>query len=207
MSEKCIRCGNESFVIVNEHKFHTIFRCLSCTYLMPIRIEDCCRRPFLNVTIDNKNQMRLRLHRQCQSCGGCLDRTKPLSHKQYSSKIRFEFSYNNYSEWNEERNEELKNLWECVKEDNYTSSKFGKYSNYIQSNKWKTIRNEVLKRDKNLCQECNINPAVEVHHKTYENLFNEKLEDLMSVCKDCHINIHKEWDKIALENIRSKINS
>lgn len=207
MSEKCIRCGEQNFVIVSEHRFHTIFRCISCTYLMPIRIEDCCRNPFLNVTIDNKNQERIRLHRQCQNCGGYLDRTRPLSHKQYSSKIRFEFSHINFSSWNNDRNDELRNLWESVKEDNNTSSRFGKYSTYIQSDKWKDIRSDVLERDQNLCQECKTNPAVEVHHKTYENLFNEKMEDLVSLCKDCHSNIHKEWDRIAIENIRSKINS
>ena len=207
MSKKCIRCGKESFVVVNDYRFHTVFRCTNCTYLMPIRIKDCCRDSFLNITLDNTNQERLRLHRQCLSCGGCLDRTRPLSHKQYSSSIRFEFSHNNFSKWNNEVNQELKDLWENVKEDNYSSSRFGKYSNYIQSEKWKAIRDEVLQRDQNLCQECKSTPAVEVHHKTYDNLFNEKLEDLISVCKDCHIEIHKEWDRIAMENIRSKINS
>ena len=32
--------------------------------------------------------------------------------------------------------------------------------------------------------------AQEVHHKSYDSLYNEPLEDLISVCKDCHLKIH-----------------
>lgn len=56
-------------------------------------------------------------------------------------------------------------------------------------------KKEVLIRDGNLCQNCKIKPAEQVHHKTYERLYNEELEDLISVCKNCHDEIHREIDE------------
>lgn len=162
---------------------------------MPFGIEDCCRSPFLNVTIDNKNQERIRLHRQCLNCGGCTDRTKPLAFKKYSLEIRLEFSYSNYEKWLNETRDEFRNLWESVKECNNDTSKFTRYSNYIQSEDWKLKRKQVLIRDNNLCQICKKVAAEEVHHLTYDNLFNEKLEDLLSVCKICHKELHIKLSK------------
>lgn len=187
----CLRCNNNSFIIDSKHKFHDIYKCLICDYLTPIMISDCCKNPFLNITIDNKNH-NIRLHRQCLNCGGCIDRTKPLSYKKYSEEIRLEFSHYNYDNWHEERKNENRNLWESVNERNSETSKFAKYSNYIQSNEWKIIRKKVLIRDNNLCQVCKKNSAEEVHHLTYDNLFREELEDLLSVCKTCHKEIHKK---------------
>ena len=192
--EKCLRCKSENYVLQSEHEFHNIYKCIDCDYLTPTITEDCCRNPFLNVTIDNKNPDRPRLHRQCLNCGGCIDRKSPLASKKYSSEIRFEFSYFNYDKWLTERKSEVVNLWESVKRINFESSKYGKYSSYLGTEEWKLKRNEALKRDENLCQVCKINEAVEVHHITYENFSNEKLEDLLSVCKDCHIEIHRKID-------------
>lgn len=204
---RCQRCNNDNLIIESEYKFHDIYKCSICNYLTPIRLEDCCKHPFLNVTIDDKNQERRRLHRQCLTCGGCVDRNRPLSFKKYFSEIRYEFSHYNYEKWNEERSNETTYLWECVKESNYDTSRFAKYTNYINSESWKIKRKEALIRDNNLCQVCKKNTAEEVHHITYENLFNENLEDLLSVCKICHIEIHKQKDKEALDEIRRKINT
>ncbi|MBC7522975.1 MAG: HNH endonuclease [Flavobacterium sp.] len=97
-------------------------------------------------------------------------------------------------------------MWECVKERNFDTSKFAKYTNYIQSKEWKIKRNQALIRDNNLCQRCKVKPAEEVHHLTYENLFCEKLEDLLSLCKVCHIETHEQLDNEKTLEIRNKIN-
>lgn len=202
--KRCLRCNNDSSVIDSEQKFHNIYKCLVCNYLTPIRIEDCCKNPFLNITIDDKNQERRRLHRQCLNCGGCVDRTRPLAFKKHSSEIRFEFSHYNYEKWVEECNNERTYLWEFVKDLNYDTSRFAKYNNYLQSEEWKLKRNEALIRDNNLCQVCKINSAEEVHHITYINLLNENLEDLLSVCKICHTEIHIQKEKEKLIELRKK---
>ncbi len=187
----CKRCKSEKTYLISEEKFHNIFKCLDCSYMYASKFNDyCCQNPFLNITIDNKNPEKIRLHRQCQNCGGCIDRTKPLSHKKYGNEIRFEFSYENYNKWQVNIKEEEEILWDWIKKNNHETSNYAKYQNYLLSDKWKIKRAQVLDRDKNICQECKESEAQEVHHKTYDSLYNEPLEDLISVCKDCHLKIH-----------------
>ena len=60
-----------------------------------------------------------------------------------------------------------------------------KYEEYLQSNDWKIIRDNIISRD-TLCKICNSALSVEVHHLTYKNIFNEKEEDLIGICRPCH---------------------
>lgn len=203
--KKCSRCNSQKTIVYSTHKFHNICKCLDCNNLILTTLGECCNDPFLNVTIDNKNPERLRLHRQCQNCGGCVDRNKPLSQKQYSKEIRFEFSYLNYNNWANERKENSTQLWEFVKPLNYSTSRFAKYTEYLSSNAWALKRKEVLFRDENLCQICKEKPAEQVHHKTYVRLYDEALEDLISVCKICHDEIHSEIDENRRAEIRQMI--
>ncbi|MEQ1589539.1 MAG: hypothetical protein ABL902_04200 [Gallionella sp.] len=64
------------------------------------------------------------------------------------------------------------------------------YKDHLQSDLWKTKRTLVLLRARDMCEECKTSEAVEVHHKTYENLCSEPLEDLMAVCRFCHGFLH-----------------
>jgi 5-methylcytosine-specific restriction endonuclease McrA len=43
-----------------------------------------------------------------------------------------------------------------------------------------------LERDDYLCQACLTNKAEEIHHLTYENIYDEPLYQLIAVCKRCH---------------------
>jgi 5-methylcytosine-specific restriction endonuclease McrA len=60
------------------------------------------------------------------------------------------------------------------------------YNQYLNSDKWKLKRKKVLERDNYLCQACLTNKAEEIHHLTYENIYDEPLYQLISVCKRCH---------------------
>lgn len=62
------------------------------------------------------------------------------------------------------------------------------YEQYLQSSSWRLKRDAVMKRDCYLCQGCLIAQATEVHHLTYDRIYNEMLFDLVAVCHDCHIN-------------------
>ena len=42
---------------------------------------------------------------------------------------------------------------------------------------------------------------LEIHHLTYENVYNEKLEDLATLCHDCHTMIHE-----CSSNLRASAN-
>ena len=63
---------------------------------------------------------------------------------------------------------------------------YQRYLDYIESPKWRAKRQRVLSRDGHECQVCTAAERLEVHHKTYDNLFHEPLDDLITLCHDCH---------------------
>lgn len=81
--------------------------------------------------------------------------------------------------------QEIYHLWELRKLDRKSE-----YSQYLLTAKWQSKRQRALERDGFRCQACLIRPATQVHHKTYERIFNEPLFDLVSVCETCHAALH-----------------
>ena len=80
-----------------------------------------------------------------------------------------------------------------------------KYYNYLRSPEWQKKRRAVIERSRanapgsnpyGRCELCNYSPfrpgVLQVHHKTYENIFNEPLEDLVLVCVNCHKRLTQE---------------
>lgn len=63
------------------------------------------------------------------------------------------------------------------------------YNAYLESSKWKQKRASVLKRAGGRCEACGKNKATEVHHRTYDHLYNEPLFDLFAICRSCHEDI------------------
>ena len=61
---------------------------------------------------------------------------------------------------------------------------------YLGSQFWAQKRREALERANYICQRCFKRPATEVHHRTYERVFNELATDLQPVCRDCHRRLH-----------------
>ncbi|ELR70196.1 hypothetical protein C900_03881 [Fulvivirga imtechensis AK7] len=190
--QKCLKC-TDSFILVNTiYLYHDIYECGNCGYWEFKRIEKCCRKPYLIVTIDHKSSGQFFLYWQCTNCGGSTNRSKPLSSKIYGEKIRNEFSISAFEAWKYARNNEGACLAEDRKHYNLVNSRYYKYHSYIASDEWRKKRKLVLERDHYLCQECKERPAEEVHHKTYNNLFDEPLEDLVSLCKKCHDEVHEK---------------
>ena len=75
---------------------------------------------------------------------------------------------------------------------------------YLQSDKWRTIRQQVFIRDKYRCQICGTNKSLNCHHISYINLGSESLEDLTTLCEKCHTNLHNElgYDRNTLFYIK-----
>ena len=67
----------------------------------------------------------------------------------------------------------------------------GAYEHYLGTGQWQEKRKLVFKRDNYQCQKCGTGKNLNVHHITYENLYNEEIEDLTTLCKPCHEKIHK----------------
>ena len=69
---------------------------------------------------------------------------------------------------------------------------YSKYVKYISSDEWYQVRLRVYKDRGHKCERCSSTIKLEVHHKTYKNLFNEPLRDLLLLCQKCHKAEHKK---------------
>jgi len=64
------------------------------------------------------------------------------------------------------------------------------YQTYLNSSAWKEKRLKVLTRAKFKCEKCKKRQAWQIHHLTYERIYDEELSDLQAVCGQCHMKIH-----------------
>lgn len=72
------------------------------------------------------------------------------------------------------------------------------YQEYLEGPEWQRIRDKVLARANNVCEGCLEAPATQVHHATYDNIYDELAFQLLAVCRSCHEKVHKivpkdEW--------------
>lgn len=65
-----------------------------------------------------------------------------------------------------------------------------KYSAYLKSEKWAEKRKLVLDRAGGICEGCLTARATQVHHLSYQHVFDELLFELAAVCDDCHTRAH-----------------
>lgn len=80
-------------------------------------------------------------------------------------------------------------LQKRIKKKKQSSKYKKKYYTYLESDEWATIRIEMLTKYP-YCQRCGYKHTLQVHHKTYKNVFNENPEDLEVICKKCHQEEH-----------------
>lgn len=82
-----------------------------------------------------------------------------------------------------------------------------KYEAYINSQEWKELKIDLLQQRGCSCERCNKKLApnkLQVHHKTYERLYEELATDLEILCGPCHMNEHGiiKKQKRKLQKIR-----
>jgi hypothetical protein len=70
------------------------------------------------------------------------------------------------------------------------SQKQLEYKAYLSTDHWKQKRLAVLSERGCQCEKCN-EWGNEIHHLSYDNLWNEPLSDLMVLCRDCHEATHR----------------
>ena len=87
-------------------------------------------------------------------------------------------------EWRRKREENERYMRERHKYD-------GNYYGYLQSDEWKALRAQALKRDGYRCQMCGSGTNLQAHHVSYEHLHtDEELDDVVTLCKECHKKVH-----------------
>ena len=188
----CTKCNSKNIKTETYCKFHDLFYCLDCNYWTYQPINDCCRHPLKMIVIDRKNEDLYFIREQCYNCGGCRNKSRPLSSKIYGDLIRGELlEYREKERW-DIYNEEKNTLSSLKDQYRYHNSFWYLYDLYLRSDTWKQKRKLVFERDKNTCKVCNVETATEVHHLTYKNIYNEELEDLIAICYDCHKKQHNK---------------
>jgi hypothetical protein len=75
-------------------------------------------------------------------------------------------------------------------EQKYLLSHKEKYHLYLETDSWKEKRATKLNEAGYKCQLCNSESGLQVHHRTYERVFNEDLADLIVLCRGCHKKFH-----------------
>ena len=79
-----------------------------------------------------------------------------------------------------------------------------RYLLYLRSKPWAKIRGRLISKHGG-CVECGCEFNLEVHHLTYERLFNERDEDLKLLCHTCHVRAHKKKSVKSKSKPASKI--
>ena len=66
------------------------------------------------------------------------------------------------------------------------------YKHYLGTDEWMLLRYSALDRDSYACQQCGSPNNLEVHHTSYEGIYemNFKLEQLTTLCEPCHKEEH-----------------
>ena len=69
---------------------------------------------------------------------------------------------------------------------------WGTYSEFLESEEWKALREKVKSRDWFRCRECGSRFNLQVHHLTYEHgwLCDERY--LVTLCRECHERKHND---------------
>lgn len=71
------------------------------------------------------------------------------------------------------------------------------YESYLETGKWKRIRQRVLKRAGGICEGCGQQQATQVHHLNYSHVGEEFMFELVAVCRDCHARLHPDHEEPA----------
>jgi len=67
------------------------------------------------------------------------------------------------------------------------------YKAYLQTDHWQEFRSYALENLGRVCVDCGATDVrFEVHHLTYENIWEEQLEDVIILCHSCHMKRHPE---------------
>ncbi|MFA6128818.1 MAG: HNH endonuclease signature motif containing protein [Bacteroidales bacterium] len=200
----CPKCNSTRLITNTTNEFYDIHECPDCGNWSYKLLDYCCRSPSFSVVDYQYENGSKVLYKQCWHCG-YAERNKPLNSWKFDDELRGEFNQVAYERRKELKDFERNSLYQRKTAIDYRNSRYYKYQEYLLSPEWKDKRTLVLQRDNNICQSCKEQPAEQVHHLTYDNLFNEPLEDLQALCCKCHDKIHSLDFYRALESALNNI--
>ena len=76
-----------------------------------------------------------------------------------------------------------------------------KYGDYLQTEYWSKVSDQVKKRAGYKCQICNSPHDLNAHHRTYEHRGDElkHLDDLIAMCRRCHAIFHGKLETDVIQ--------
>ena len=85
------------------------------------------------------------------------------------------------------------------------------YNSYLCSKHWKKRRKEIIEQHWDYCSNCFSRHDIQVHHLTYENVWEEKCEDCKVICRNCHAKEHwrffsRKIDYFSMQEIADVMN-
>ena len=72
------------------------------------------------------------------------------------------------------------------------------YEQYLKTGHWEARREKALRLAGRRCQECGSAERLEVHHLSYDRLFQERDGDLIVLCRRCHGKRHAYFNEVDL---------
>jgi hypothetical protein len=68
------------------------------------------------------------------------------------------------------------------------------YHAYLKTEEWQRKRKICLEYYGHRCAICYNDEKIDVHHRTYENVFDERPSDLTALCRECHDTFHHQMN-------------
>lgn len=135
--------------------------------------------------------------RQCGRCGRCSNALPKASIPIARLSLIPDVDRELQRAWDERRRERHQELM-SERRAHRDQEWWARYEAYLSSTVWLRKRSAVLRRDGGQCQArmvgC-LGEASQVHHTTYEHLFDEPLFELQSICSSCHNRLHKRGEE------------
>jgi hypothetical protein len=176
-------------------KCDLFLQCSKCLSGRAKSLDDCCTSPdklFVNLPRADGKPTKREYCRNCGSTSAVIKMNPVTEHialpllskdvQNATQTARREKQMNFYAFIKKSKDEAIQKENDEFKE---------RYHNYLKTKEWASRRIKVLKRDQFICQGCLKNKATQVHHTTYQHIFNEPLFELVSVCDECHNKIHE----------------
>lgn len=149
-----------------------------------------CEHPQTELRCKPDKNDRPRYHHQCTTCGRTCGPRVPVSEVVEPGSVR-EWDHNleqrAYKDFHE-RMERHRNSQVLAARKHWEHH----YGLYLRSQEWQDRRRLVLLRAQGICEGCRIAPAIDVHHRTYDNVGHEFLFELLALCRPCHDRYHAQ---------------
>ena len=157
-----------------------------------------CEHPSLEIRQRRDGGGATHYYRQCVVCGNSVGSALKKSPELAVSPPWKENEYENYEIGRKAEYDRI--LQEHLKKQQRGEDGFRReYDLYLATPSWRAKRAKVVKRANGVCEGCLERSATQVHHRTYDHIFEELMFELVAICDECHARIHEDKPSIAAE--------